>query len=357
MSRAFQARAPSNIALIKYMGKADAGLNIPANRSISMTLSGLCSVVELEPLARGQLEWPGGLPSGCDAGRFVVPELDEKSRARFAAHVERVRARIGAIFKMHGCSFDRDHLQQGFAVRSANTFPAASGIASSASSFAALTLAAAKAFCGEAALFDRLLHGSTSFTRSLSALSREGSGSSCRSFESPWVEWSGEAASLIEKTAMPALTDLVAVVSSSPKKVSSSEAHAAVIASPHWRGRVARAEERASKLYKALQSGDLAAVSSLAWDEFMDMHELFHTCRTPFTYLEEKTFDVLEWLKPFVFGKARIETAPPVVTMDAGPNVHVLVPSAVADGWLGEISMAFPDVKILSDDTRRSLTP
>ncbi|MCS6837473.1 MAG: hypothetical protein NZ480_01380, partial [Bdellovibrionaceae bacterium] len=57
---------PSNIALIKYMGRMDNQLNIPLNPSLSLTLSNLRSLIiarpchqegnsdELEPLSEGE---------------------------------------------------------------------------------------------------------------------------------------------------------------------------------------------------------------------------------------------------------------------------------------------------------------
>ena len=41
------ARAPSNIAIEKYMGKSDSERNLPANPSLSLTLTNLCTYVEI----------------------------------------------------------------------------------------------------------------------------------------------------------------------------------------------------------------------------------------------------------------------------------------------------------------------
>ena len=55
MSARILVRAPSNIALVKYMGKRETGMNLPENASVSMTLSQLCTFVEIrETDAPGQ---------------------------------------------------------------------------------------------------------------------------------------------------------------------------------------------------------------------------------------------------------------------------------------------------------------
>jgi mevalonate pyrophosphate decarboxylase len=82
----------------------------------------------------------------------------------------------------------------------------------------------------------------------------------------------------------------------------------------------------------------------MTWLESWEMHSLFHTSSPPFTYWKPDSLALLEWLKPFVESKAA-----PIVTMDAGPNVHLIVPSAQAAEWRARVSAAFPRVEILSD--------
>src|SRR3954463_15609205 len=85
-------RAPSNIALIKYMGKTDSSLNLPENSSLSMTLESLCTWVELEERAgAGQMGWVPEAPSLAPAG-IRVPSLSDNGKAKLLRHVERVRA-------------------------------------------------------------------------------------------------------------------------------------------------------------------------------------------------------------------------------------------------------------------------
>jgi len=70
----------------------------------------------------------------------------------------------------------------------------------------------------------------------------------------------------------------------------------------------------------ALQTEDWKAAFQITWDEFMDMHELFHTSQPPFRYLSEGSQQVLDYVKNIWI----TEGDGPLVTMDAGPNVHLL---------------------------------
>ena len=121
----YTANAPSNIALIKYMGKVDTAENKPTNASVSMSLPHLLSHVEIEPIDEAADRWePLGEPS---------IQLSEKGKTRFLNHLARIKSQF--------------EVDQSFLVRSANNFPSDCGLASSASSFAALTKGAVQAVC------------------------------------------------------------------------------------------------------------------------------------------------------------------------------------------------------------------
>jgi diphosphomevalonate decarboxylase len=136
------------------------------------------------------------------------------------------------------------------------------------------------------------------------------------------------------------------LVASGRKEVSSSNAHAAVTASPLWMGRPDRADQRVQNLKAALARGDHSTLAQVAWQELWEMHSLFHTSPQPFTYWLPLSLEILKWLKPWVdegFSQA------PVVTMDAGPNVHLLVPDSRADEWKARIAERFPGLEVLVD--------
>lgn len=255
MLQKYLVSAPSNIALIKYMGKDDASLNLPANPSLSMTLNHLCTWVEIEfsPSSLGEMHWlpemptfegelkfsegqnPGSLSVDLGVLPPCVPQLSEAGVNRILKHAHRVRAAVFHVFPNYGLSVAED---LSLKIRTANTFPAASGIASSASSFAAVTLATALASSGDLESFRSVWKDKVTgpkFRQDLAQISRQGSGSSCRSFEGPWVFWEGAHASSV-KSSLPELTDLVVLVSSDSKEVSSSQAHAMVLSSPFGKG-------------------------------------------------------------------------------------------------------------------------
>lgn len=343
----FSARAPSNIALIKYMGKSDSADNLPANPSLSMTLDGLHTVAEVTRTAgvREGVSWTPELPHGLDARRgYVVPTLGEKGVARIARHADRVRFAAGELLPHYGLRLVEDlETRHSFSLRSANTFPSSSGIASSASSFAAITLASAMACAAEPEAFQRAWSGEPGLRRALARLSRKGSGSSCRSFEGPWVLWEDDGAAALPAS-MPEMAHLVVLVSSEPKEVSSSEAHERIRSSPLWHGRVERVGKRIQALRSALENAHIPEVARIAWTEAWEMHSLFHTCAEPFTYWDPGTLEVLRWVAPQVMGED-----PPIVTLDAGPNVHFIVERSRADAWKERLERNFPGRVILRD--------
>ena len=173
----------------------------------------------------------------------------------------------------------------------------------------------------------------------MASVSRLGSGSSCRSFEGPWVLWEGADARAVPGAAY---VDLVLLVASLRKDVSSSAAHAAVTGSPLWTGRTDRAGDRARRLRGALAQGAAAEVARVAWAELWDMHSLFHTSPEPFSYWLPQSLEILLWLKPFAQNGT-------VVTMDAGPNVHLLVPPEQVAAWRERIAARFPGLTVLED--------
>ncbi len=301
----WKASAPSNIALIKYMGKesAEAGRNQAVNPSLSMTISAFRTSVEVERLGdSGEDRWsllPGSSP------------LREESAKRFLDFFTRIK--------------EEQEVKGSFLVRSGNNFPSDAGLASSASSFAALTMAACTAFAD-------LKKTPPLPMEQQAMISRTGSGSSCRSFFGPWCAWEGSQIGTVPSR-LPELVDLVAVMDTGYKKVSSSEAHKRVQTSPLYEGRPGRARARQEAIKKALAAGDYAKTAEISWAELWDMHSLFHTSNVPFFYLSSVSMAVLRWAEERWEKKGH----GPITTVDAGPNVHLLVPAAEKDEFRREI--------------------
>ncbi len=286
--------APSNIALIKYMGKHENSGNKPTNASLSYTLENLRTYVRLTPVESMTDQWRPFVRED-----LMPLELSEKGQARFLAHFQNLKSRW--------------EISQCFLIESANNFASDCGLASSASSFAALTLAAAEAF--------QKIHPQAwgDDKKVLSELSRQGSGSSCRSLFGPWALWKEEYAQPMNLPVQN-LSHMVILVEDAKKQVSSSEAHKRVTTSPRFTGRVERAELRLADLSQALQFEDWHMARQIVWDEFMDMHKLFETSQPPFSYMTEGSKKVLQDCQGF-WNKWQDG---PLVTMDAGANVHML---------------------------------
>lgn len=334
-----EATAPANIALIKYMGKIDAKTNRPANASISFTLDRLRTKVLISAIEGAGPTWQWrGLEGD---GEFQhVPQLSDTGRSRFLEHAERVMNRILSWTGEAGSG-------NSFVIQSANNFPSDCGLASSASSFAALTLAVAR-------LCDFDVESPANLMR-LAEVAREGSGSSCRSFFSPWGLWDAEGPRAFDGgPRAESIRHLVFIVEAGKKAVSSSEAHRRVLTSLLFEGRVDRAEQRLKLVTRNLrklgenleqelspveQTEAWNEIADAVWAESWDMHALFETARPPFGYFTPGTIEVLTMIRDvsaaaesFAVGGFR----KPIVTMDAGPNVHVLLGRDPVSNEIGE---------------------
>lgn len=289
-----EASAPSNIALIKYMGKSDLVTNRPANSSLSWTMENLRTFVQLELNSLAQDKWA---PLKKD-GVFSI-ELSEKGKQKFLKHFQFLKNQLGIIGN--------------FTIRSGSNFPSDCGLASSASSFAALTLAAHK--LAESQKSER----ADVTLEDLAGFSQRGSGSSCRSFFGPFALWYEEGVRPLDFPIMN-LSHCVVVLDEKVKEVSSSEAHKRVITSSLFDGRPARAEKRLADLMEAFRQKDWAKAFEVCWAEFWDMHALFETSEPSFGYMRPETLQVLSKAKALW----KESGDGPLVTMDAGPNVHFL---------------------------------
>lgn len=285
-----EASAPSNIALIKYMGKGVSGSNLPANVSMSYTLENMRTFVTIES---------GTEDTWLPLEGYAPLSLSDAGRKKFLDHFSRLKARWSITGQ--------------YTVRSANNFPSDCGLASSASSFAALTLAT-----WQLAVKTGAADEDTENAESLSRLSRLGSGSSCRSFFSPWSMWRGEGAQDLSLTLK--LDHAVIIIEKTKKEVSSTEAHRRIESSLLYAGRSERATTRMEELLSALRQNHWESAYELCWNEFIDMHALFETSRPAFGYMGAATWDVLTKLRAdwTALGDG------PLITLDAGPNIHLL---------------------------------
>lgn len=238
--------APSNLALIKYMGRKDEALRLPAHGSISMNLSGCLTTTTIE-FSKDYKE----------DSLLIDGQQEGKESKRAFAHVDRIRTLAGS--NLHA------------RIESRNTFPRSTGLSSSSSGFAALTLAARDAL------------GLKLSQRELSILARQGSGSACRSIPDGFVEWlDGDTSETsYAETIFPpdhwALCDIVAVVTTKPKQISSSDTHRAVKESPLYAPRVSQMKARILKCKEYLKAKDLSRLGPLIEQESIDLHALYES--------------------------------------------------------------------------------
>jgi diphosphomevalonate decarboxylase len=267
---------PTNIALVKYMGKKDAVLNIPDNSSFSYTLDHLTTTVSLTPIEGSEDRWES-----------------TEDKSRFIKHLDFLRKTFNQF--------------QHYVIKSENNFPSGCGLASSASSFAALTECFVKVNNVNIGVDEK------------AALSRQGSGSSCRSFYKPFALWSEDEVVAIELPYKKFIHHVI-VVSSEKKTISSSKAHSLVKSSLLYADRKIRAEKRLTELLDSFRKQDWQKSYEIVWQEFQDMLALFETSSTPFNYLKLSSYFVLDTLRDYW----HTHHDGPLVTMDAGPNIHLL---------------------------------
>lgn len=270
--------APANIAFIKYWGKKDAEQRLAYNDSISMNLSACLTTVTVD-----------------FSEKYRQDEVDLKlAESRVVEHLERIRRRAKKRL------FAR--------VASRTNFPIAAGIASSASFFAALSLAASQAI------------GLNLPEKTLSEIARLGSGSACRSIPDGFVKWQGTAARSLYKEDYWDLRDIVIIVSSKIKKDGSSSGMAGVLTSPLFPARLKNLPSRLARLEKALQQKNFPSFGEIIEAEALELHQVMMTQKPPFFYLQPKTWEIInrvfEW---------RHLGLPVYFTIDAGPNPHLII--------------------------------
>lgn len=290
------ARACSNIAFIKYWGNRDETLKIPMNSSISMNLEGIYTETHVR--------WDEALASD----ELVLNHQKATGQAlhRVSEHLSVIRNRLNINTFAY--------------VESVNNFPMGAGIASSASSFAALTVAAVKAT------------GADLTERELTSIARLGSGSASRSIPSGFVIWHqghDHASSYAESFAQPDywdLVDVIAIISGEHKTVGSRMGHTSANTSDLQMARVNGAEERLKICQQAIFDRDFSTFADVVEYDSNLMHAVMMTSRPPLFYWLPTTLTVMDAVRHW-----RSEGVQVCYTLDAGPNVHCICTRPYAD--------------------------
>jgi diphosphomevalonate decarboxylase len=294
--------AQPNIALVKYWGKRDAARNVPAAGSLSITLAALHTQtsVTFDPSLAADDAMLNGERSAADTRKI-------------AAFLDLFRARANVAIRAR--------------VESRNDFPTGAGLASSASGFAALAVAA-----------DRAL-GLRLPPAELSALARRGSGSAARSIFGGFVEMAAGsrddgadafASPLLDPWAWP-LAVVVAITSRARKAVDSRAGMTATQrTSPYYRDWIATVPGDLAKARAAVQARDFARLAAVSEASCLAMHAVMLATRPALLYWNGATVECLHRVRAL-----QRDGVAAFFTIDAGPQVKVVclpdVATAVAD--------------------------
>lgn len=309
--------ASSNLALIKYWGKRDSVLNLPETSSLSISLAHQGTATEITTVKNQKND-----------AIFNQGKMVDKSTEFY----QRIVSFLD-LFRPDG----KTH----YLINTFSTVPIASGLASSASGFAALTKALAD-------LYQWQLK-----PKNLSQLARLGSGSACRSLEDGFVRWSrgkrkdgldsfGKKLSMV----WPKLRIGVLTISSQPKPISSRAAMTATrqtsLLYPDW---VRQSTNDLAVLKKALQKKDFKIFGETAENNALAMHALMFGANPPICYLQKATIDAIKkvW-------QAREKGLAIYFTEDAGPNLHLLF----LEKDEKKVTKIFPNLEIIAPFAEKS---
>lgn len=302
---------PSNIALIKYWGKFEG--QIPANPSISYTLNHCKTNTTIEFFA--------------DQKFSVQTFLSGIEEQKFAAKIEKYFRSIEVYLPWI--------LKGKFIIRTENTFPHSSGIASSASGFGAI----AKCLMEIDEEFSEPFSEHFRIKKA-SFLARLGSGSACRSLYDGLVVW-GKTVEVHGSSDLFAVqypneeihavfrrfNDWVLLIHEGEKSVSSTVGHGLMNSNPYAQTRFSQAHVNFKTLKTILKQGDLQAFIKLVEHEALTLHAMMMMSDPAFILMKTGTLNVINKIWKF-----REESGLPLFfTLDAGANVHLLFPSNEAE--------------------------
>lgn len=314
ISGSFTWKAPSNIALVKYWGKQ--APQIPKNTSISFTLADCFTLTTL------QFSKKEASSNNIDFDFYFEDHRKDEFKPKIIAFFKRIEQYVPFIREFY------------FVIKSKNSFPHSSGIASSASSMSALALCIMS--------LEKELNPTITdeyFYKKASFLARLGSGSACRSIEGEIIVWGNhkeiEGSSNLYGVKYPYKVhknfenyqDTILLVDAGEKKVSSSMGHQLMQMHPFAEQRFVQANENISKISNILKNGNLKAFIAIVESEALSLHAMMMTSNPYFVLMKPNTLKIIHKIWNF-----RTKTGSNVCfTLDAGANVHVLFPNDEKD--------------------------
>jgi diphosphomevalonate decarboxylase len=285
-----------NIALVKYWGKADPARNLPAVGSISITLDTLLTTTTVR------------FDAALAEDRFTLdgrPAPDQLPRVRSC--LDLFRARLPGA----------PHAE----VASTNSFPTAAGLASSASGFAALVVAADHAL------------GAGLERSELAELARQCSGSAARSLFGGFVELrlrpdgSGcDTGQILAADDWP-LQVVIAVTSAEAKTIGSTAGMLHTErTSPYYSAWVATSQDDLAAARGAIEGRDFAALAAVSEHSCLKMHAVALASRPGLLYWNGTTVECLRRLRELASQGHGV-----FFTVDAGPQVKAICLPEAAD--------------------------
>ena len=303
-------KTPSNIALVKYWGKQEP--QIPENTSISFTLD---ACFTLTTLSYSKKEKKDNI--------FTFDVIFEGVKK------EAFKPKIRKFFERIDCyvPFLKDF---NLVIKSRNSFPHSSGIASSASGMSALALCIMS--------IEKELNPNISanyFNQKASFLARLGSGSACRSIEGNLIVWGKhpkiKGSSNLYGVKFPLQVhdnfknyhDTILLVDEGEKQVSSTVGHQLMFNHPFAKQRFIQANSNISKITEVLQNGDVKQFIEIVESEALSLHAMMMTSNPYFILMKPNTLKIIHKIWDY-----RANTNSKICfTLDAGANVHVLFPA------------------------------
>ncbi len=302
--------APSNIALVKYWGKFPG--QIPMNPSVSFTLTNSKSIT------KGQF-----IPKKEKDNRLSFEFLFEgKPKPGFEPKIQTFLENIlpyAPFLTAYHLIFD-----------SRNTFPHSSGIASSASAFAALS----KIIIELEKKLAKSPKEEEYYLKKASFLARIGSGSAARSIEGPVSLW-GEHPEIERSSNIYAVKpgfelhenfknfrDSIVLVEKGQKKVSSTAGHALMENHIFKEIRKNQAFDNTTEMLSILENGDLDKFIELVEAEALTLHAMMMTSSPNYLLMQPETLHIIHKLREY----REATGSKACFTLDAGANVHILYP-------------------------------
>lgn len=314
----YTARAPVNIAVIKYWGKLDETLKIPINDSISGTLNldEMCSTTTI-----------------AISDVFLSDELWLNGKEQNLSNESHAKILISEIKKLS--NLDPQVLNYKSHIVSYNNFPTAAGLASSAAGYACLAYVLGQAY------------GVTD-PEELSKLARRGSGSACRSLFGGFVQWrrgidheTSKAQPVVDHKHWPEMRVIICVINDQKKDVSSSEGMLRSVKTSQLLNYRANeiVPKRVEAMKQALLKKDFNSFADITMQESNQFHAICLDTYPPLFYLSDESRQVIKICSVInsMYGSNKV-----AYTFDAGPNACIYLLEDFVDIFINIIQRFFP---------------